>query len=84
MIIRLDLKKRGGFSSPPASFLAPPLFFFYFIIFYAGVDPGFEEGGSDNGPPKAVAPRGSRGMLLRKIFNFRTSEMRFLAFSGAS
>ena len=33
------------------------------------------KGGSDKRPPKAVAPRG--------VFNFRASEMRFPAFSGA-
>ena len=26
-----------------------------------GADPGFDEGGSDKRPPKAVAPRGVRG-----------------------
>ena len=49
---------------------------------YPGADPGFE-GGADKRPPKAVAPRGSDGMLPRKKFNFRASEMRFPAFSGA-
>ena len=41
------------------------------------------KGGSDKRPPKAVAPRVVRGMLPRNIFNFRASEMRFPAFSGA-
>ena len=27
----------------------------------AGADPGFDEGGSDKRPPKAVAPRGGPG-----------------------
>ena len=49
---------------------------------YPGADPGFE-GGADKRPPKAVAPRGSDGMLPRKKINFRASEMRFPAFSGA-
>ena len=40
------------------------------------------KGGSDKRPPKAVAPRGVRGRLPWKIFNFRASEMRFPAFSG--
>ena len=39
------------------------------------------KGGSDKRPPKAVAPRGVPG--VRKIFNFRASEMRFPAFLGA-
>ena len=47
-------------------------------------DPGFDEGGSDKRPPKAMAPRGSGGMLPPKMFNFRASEMRFPAFSGVS
>ena len=47
-------------------------------------DPAFDDGGgSDKRPPKVVAPRGSGGMLPRKNFNFRASEMRFSAFSGA-
>ena len=33
------------------------------------------KGGSDKRPPKAVAPRGVRGMFPRKIFNVRASEM---------
>ena len=41
------------------------------------------KGGSEKRPPKAVAPRGVRGHAPRKIFNFRASEMRFPAFSGA-
>ena len=41
------------------------------------------KGGSDKRPSKAVAPRGVRGMLPQKIFNFRASEMRFPAFSVA-
>ena len=41
------------------------------------------KGGLDKRPPKAVAPRGSGGILPRKSFNFRASEMRFPAFSGA-
>ena len=40
-------------------------------------------GGSDKCPPKAVAPMGVEGMLLRKIFNFRASKMQFPVFSGA-
>ena len=53
-------------------------------LLWAGADPGFEEGDSDKRPPKAVAPLGGAGgMLTRKIFNFRASEMRFPAFSGA-
>ena len=49
----------------------------------SGLDPGFDEGGSDKRPPMAVAPRGSVGMLPWKMFNFRASEMPFPAFSGA-
>ena len=41
------------------------------------------KGGSNKRPPKAVAPRGSGGMLPRKIFNLRASEMRFPVFQGA-
>ena len=41
------------------------------------------KGGLDKHPPKAVAPRGSGGLLPRKMFNFRASEMQFPAFSGA-
>ena len=33
------------------------------------------KGGSDKRPPKAMAPRGVRGMFPRKIFNVRASEM---------
>ena len=33
------------------------------------------KGGSDKGPPRAVAPMGVRGHALPKIFNFGTSEM---------
>ena len=39
----------------------------------------FTKGGSNKRPPKALAPRGVRG----KFFNFRVSEIRFTAFSGA-
>ena len=38
------------------------------------------KGGSDKRPPKAG---GSGGVLPQKKFNFRASEMRFPAFSGA-
>ena len=48
-----------------------------------GADPGFDEGGSHKRLPTAVASRGSRGVVPRKIFNFKASEMRFPAFSGA-
>ena len=41
------------------------------------------KGVSDKRPPKTLAPRGVRGHGHRKIFNFRASEMRFPAFSGA-
>ena len=41
------------------------------------------KGSSDKSPPKAVGPRGVRGHVARKMFNFRASEMRFPAFSGA-
>ena len=46
--------------------------------YFLGRIQDFTKGGSDKRPPKAVAPRGAR-----KIFNFRASEMRFPAFSGA-
>ena len=39
--------------------------------------------GSDKRLLKALAPGGPGDMLPRKIFNFRASEMRFPAFSGA-
>ena len=38
----------------------------------------------DKRPPKTVLVGGSGGMLPRKNFNFRASEMRFPAFSGAT
>lgn len=41
------------------------------------------KGSGDNHLLKALAPRGSGGMLPRKTFNFRATEMRFPAFSGA-
>ena len=41
------------------------------------------KGGSDKGPTKAVALRGVREHAPPDIFNFRASEMRFPAFSGA-
>ena len=40
-------------------------------------------GGADNRLLKALAPRGSGGMLPWKIFNFRATEMQFPSFSGA-
>ena len=50
---------------------------------YLGRIQDLTKGGSDKRLPKAVAPRGVRDMLPRKIFNFMASEMRFPAFSGA-
>ena len=58
------------------SFIFCPLF----RIMSVGADPGFDEGGSDKRPPKALDPRGCGDMLPRKIFNFGASEMQF---SGA-
>ena len=40
------------------------------------------KGGSDKSPPKAVAPRGSGGILPLNIFNFRASECDFQRFQG--
>ena len=55
----------------------------FFNRYRSGADPGFDEGGWDKRPSKAVAPRRVRGMFPRKSFNFRASEMRFPAFSRA-
>ena len=56
--------------------------FQHFQEVFPGAHPGFHEVGLDKRPPTAVAPRGSRGMFPRKIFNFRTSELRFPALPG--
>ena len=54
------------------------------LLYQLGWIQDLMKGGLDRRPPKAVKPLGvSRGMLPRKIFNFRASEMRFPAFSGA-
>ena len=53
------------------------------IVIVSGVDPGFDGGGSDNRPPKAVVLTGGRRACSPgKFFYFRASEMRFPAFWG--
>ena len=53
----------------------------FFNRYRSGVDPGFDEGGWDKRPPKAVAPSGVRGHVSPENFHsFTLSSSSFALF----
>ena len=53
------------------------------IVIVSGADPGFDEGGSDNHPPRAVAPTGGPGACSHgKFFILGPLKCDFQGFQG--